>query len=655
MNQPRHFLYSFDRAGLWAAVWLVSGLLWVELLPPQLTLGQPLWKVQLSRIILAALLAAPLFAALMADRQRDPAGRVRWLAALAITAAAYVPALLYVLLFAPGFSTPILTESMVAGSLVVLIPLLVGRRHVAKAAVAASAFAVFLLGIGMAFANTSGWTLDALMGRATGPEMVVRAVPTALHTLRVTTYRRYIDAKVAGGGIVAVGDGYIASSGEGALFHIVRDAEAGTFSASRLAVSVPINAAAFFAETTQSGTSHAENNKVALAPTWFRVADLLAEEQGGTLTLYAVHNYWKSAEKCSVLRISTLKTPTAELVAGRASSWQTLYDTMPCQKLTNEGQGGRLVRLPDGALLLSVGVHDESNSPNAQNADSHYGKTIRIDPVSGRAEVFTSGHRNPQGLTVAHDGTIWQTEHGPRGGDELNRIEAGANFGWPVVSYGVPYFPNVPPASGPSGSHEGYVPPTFSWIPSIGVSNLVEVTGEQFPYWRNDLLIGSLVRTTLWRARVVDQRVTYVEEIKLDERLRDILQDPAGRLVLWTDKHSVIFVEPLTPSSGGGPEEDKLLAEITAAKCQACHVTTDANTHGIGPNLRGVLGRTVGAAPGYSYSGALSRVGGVWDERRLDEFLADPQAFAPGMKVEMQPVTDAAERRRAIAFLRGLD
>jgi cytochrome c len=168
-------------------------------------------------------------------------------------------------------------------------------------------------------------------------------------------------------------------------------------------------------------------------------------------------------------------------------------------------------------------------------------------------------------------------------------------------------------------------------------------------------MIASLVRTTLWRARVRDRRVTYVEEIKLDERLRDIIQDASGRLVLWTDKHSVIFVEPLADAPGGGAEDDQLMASVTIAKCLACHVTADGNTHGIGPNLRGVLGRTVAGASGYQYSGALRGVGGAWDEQRLDEFLANPQAFAPGMKIEMQAVTDPAERRRAIQWLRSIN
>jgi aldose sugar dehydrogenase len=653
MTMTAHNLFAPNRTGVYGALWLAFGIVFVALLPPQLTQGQPLWSVQLSRLMLALLLAAPLFAAPLADRQRDAAGGVRWLAALAIAAAAYLPALLGVLLLSPGFPLPFLLTSMVAGMFVVLLPLLVGRRHLGKATLVMAALAVALLVVGVAFKNTANWTLSALSARSTGPESAVRAVPTALQTLRVTSYRRYIEAKVAGGGIASLGSGYLAASGEGKLFYVERDTAAGTFESLPLALAVPINHAQFFDETTQTGTTLAEHNKVAIAPTWFRVADLLVEEKDGSSTVFAVHNYWKSDEKCSVLRVSSLTAPTADWAADKvAAGWETVYETRPCQPMTNEGQGGRLVRLPDGALLLSVGVHDETNSPNAQSAESHYGKTIRIDPATKQGEVFTMGHRNPQGLTVASNGDVWQTEHGPRGGDELNRIVRGANFGWPMVSYGVQYFPGAFPASATSGNHEGFDAPTYAWVPSIGISNLVEITGDQFPLWKNDLMVASLVRTALFRARVVDRRVTYVEEIKLDERIRDLVVDRGGNLVLWTDKHSVVFVEPLG-AAGSGPEEDKLLASVTIAKCSACHLT-EGTTHGIGPNLRGVVGRDVAGAAGYNYSAALSGAGGQWDEARLEKFLADPQAFAPGVKVEMQAVTDAAERRRAIAWLRGL-
>jgi cytochrome c2 len=469
----------------------------------------------------------------------------------------------------------------------------------------------------------------------------VQAVQSELYPLQVTTFRGFVDARVWGGGIASLGDGYLAASGEGYLFHIRRDSSALGLESLRLKVSVPINHEEFFRESTQTDVTS----------TWFRVTDLLVEEADGSTTLFAVHNHWNHDQRCSVLRVSMLSAPTRDLIGNRpVADWQTLYDAGPCQDSVNEGQGGRLVRLPERKLLLSTGVQGTNDS--AQDPANSYGKTVMIDVMARQGRIFTSGHRNPQGLAVASTGDIWLTEHGPNGGDELNRLVSGANFGWPVVSYGLPYSPGEPPFGDVPGSHEGFDRPAFAWMPSIGISNLIEVKGGLLPNWRHDLIIASLVRTTLWRARVVDQRVEYVEEIKLDERIRDIIEDPAGRIVLWTDNQSLVFIEPLTGDAGTGSRNDALLADLAFSRCAACHVTAKGAANGIGPNLHEIMGRPVASAAGYGYSKALRGVGGVWDEERLDRFLEDPQAFAPGARLEMQPMPNASQRRRVITYLK---
>jgi len=648
---PSGRVYSLDRSGWPSAVWLACGIAIVVLLPSQLVFGHPLWKAHVSRILLALLMAAPLVAAPIADRQRGSSGTVQWLAAAGIAVASYVPVLLYVLLFAPGSDIAFLLISMTAGTAVVLVALLAGRRHLGKAAVVAGILVSALLGTGLALGNTPGWTISALSARVSGPNSGVRAVTTLLHALKVTTYRRYVDAKVAGGGIANLGKGYLAASGEGGLFYFEREAESGNLSATRLGASVPINHAQFFAETTQAGSPQAT-----LAPTWFRALDLLAEERGESTALYVVHNFWKSVERCSVVRVSRLSAPTQDFASDRlASAWETIYESTPCLTVTNEGQGGRLIRLPDGSLLLTVGLHDDRNGLDGRLAEGHYGKTILIDESAKSGSVFTSGHRNPQGLVRTHDGDLWLTEHGPRGGDELNRLVKGTNFGWPVVSYGVQYHPGEPPTSGSSGSHAAFEPPVFSWARSSGISNLIEVSGELFPRWKDDLLIASLVRNSLWRARIVDRRVASLEEINLDDRLRDIIQDPAGRIVIWTDQHSLIFIEPADTGPGSRDMDEASRAELAFAKCAACHQVADGTRHGIGPDLHGVFGREVAGSNGYAYSHALQNAGGSWDEESLDRFLANPQAFAPGMRAEMQAVTDADERRLLIRHLQSPD
>ena len=121
------------------------------------------------------------------------------------------------------------------------------------------------------------------------------------------------------------------------------------------------------------------------------------------------------------------------------------------------------------------------------------GKLVRVEIETGRAETLASGLRNPQGLTRDAAGTLWETEHGPWGGDELNVLEPGGNYGWPLVSYGVWYQKTIIGSNDKDvARHDGFIKPVFSWVPSIGISNLIVNDERWFPLWKDDLLISSL-------------------------------------------------------------------------------------------------------------------------------------------------------------------
>src|SRR5690606_36143508 len=136
--------------------------------------------------------------------------------------------------------------------------------------------------------------------------------------------------------------------------------------------------------------------------------------------------------------------------------------------------GGRMASLGADTLLLTLGEHqfDGVRTPVAfaQDTAVSYGKTYLIDLRTGTVERFTMGHRNPQGLYIDPSGTVWSTEHGPRGGDELNRLVRGGNYGWPIVTYGVNYGATAWPMNPRQGTHEGYDRPVYAWVPSIAVS-----------------------------------------------------------------------------------------------------------------------------------------------------------------------------------------
>jgi aldose sugar dehydrogenase len=220
---------------------------------------------------------------------------------------------------------------------------------------------------------------------------------------------------------------------------------------------------------------------------------------------------------------------------------------------TQQGPGGsnnygcRIVQAPDRNLFVTLGDHFEPRD-EAQNLGNHIGKIIRIgpdgqvppdNPFVGRAgakpEIWAYGVRNAQGLAFdPATGRLWEQEHGPRGGDEVNIIEKGRNYGWPVIGFGVDY----------SGAriHEstrkaGMEQPLWYWVPSIAPSGMAFYTGDLFPAWKGNIFIGALRGEMLVRLARDGDRITKEERLlqQLHERIRDVRMGPDGALWLLTD------------------------------------------------------------------------------------------------------------------------
>ncbi len=238
----------------------------------------------------------------------------------------------------------------------------------------------------------------------------------------------------------------------------------------------------------------------------------------------------------------------AKLSNNRFLEKEIIYRASPT-KDTPAHYGGKMHFLGDGSLLVTTGDGFEYRE-GAQDTFGHFGKVIRIrtdgmapkdNPFvgsnQGDEKVYSYGHRNPQGLDITADGTIYLHEHGPKGGDEMNRIIPGANYGWPAVTYGENY-------SGayvsPLKSYLGIEEPLHYWVPSIAPSGLVAYQGSMFPEWQGDLFIGALVdkevrQLVLEDGIVVEERILFSE---LSERIRDIREAPNGELYLVTDGES---------------------------------------------------------------------------------------------------------------------
>lgn len=210
--------------------------------------------------------------------------------------------------------------------------------------------------------------------------------------------------------------------------------------------------------------------------------------------------------------------------------------------------GSRLLFAPDGMLHITLGERFDY-SEEAQNPKNHLGTTIRItadgtipkdnpfaDGVDGAPEVFTYGNRNAQGIALhPQTGEIWAHEHGPKGGDEVNILTAGANYGWPAVTFGISYWGTE---ISDKTSAPGMKDPILQWTPSIAPSGMTFYTGDKFPQWQGDLFVGALAHKHLRRLEVDGKAVTHQEELLggRGERIRDVRQGPDGYIYVLTDE-----------------------------------------------------------------------------------------------------------------------
>jgi glucose/arabinose dehydrogenase len=213
--------------------------------------------------------------------------------------------------------------------------------------------------------------------------------------------------------------------------------------------------------------------------------------------------------------------------------------------------GGKLAFLPDGTLLVSVGEGFKYRE-EAQNLDWELGKLLRINtdgsspadnPFPEQApRVFSYGHRNPQGLVYDTDAQrILMMEHGPKGGDELNHVVAGKNYGWPAITYGVDYSGAV---ISPFTEADGMEQPLNYWVPSIGPSGLAIYRGDLFPEWQGDLLLGSLINQEMRRLKLDGDTVVTDQAIfpEISGRVRDVRVLTDGSIVAVTDEGEAFHI-----------------------------------------------------------------------------------------------------------------
>jgi len=478
---------------------------------------------------------------------------------------------------------------------------------------------------------------------------------------RLLVKKVFIDEDLFRGGGIATIDPYIfIITSKGKVLAYNQD----TYSKVALAVeNVPMN----YDQLLNSDYPQKDDFKIA----FFRVSGIHAEKNGeGNIDLFVSNHFYDQQNDCIQHRITKIELSPKGNSLQSEQSWNTIFTAKPCIELNPEHYvtvepfvghegGGKIIEYNDSTLMVSVGEYGRNGLNKtesfSQDPNVPYGKIILVNKTSGKWSVFTEGMRNPLGLYKDQNGNIWETENGPRGGDELNIIQKGANYGWPDVSYGVWYDDSFEfNDNKPRGVHSGYIEPVYAWLNAVAPSNLTRIEGKKFDTWKGDLIIGTMKDKSLQRVRLsVDNRAVYLERIPLGHRVRDLLTLSDDTIALVTDDGFLIFIDDggsslKTMSSNAkermskmnlfdgfaeersGPQNHqtiKTAKDIFVRNCANCHTLNQKNS--IGPNLVNLFQRKVGDLNDFNYSSVLLNDDRKWSPPLLRTFLLEPESEFP--------------------------
>lgn len=288
-----------------------------------------------------------------------------------------------------------------------------------------------------------------------------------------------------------------------------------------------------------------------ISRTALALPELFSGTQGGLLEVALAPDFTQSARlfltyACGQVSANSTCLAIAQWQNGEVRDIQRVFRASPDRRGAAHF-GGRITFLPDATLLLTLGDGFDYRE-QAQNKANHLGKIVRLttdgqaasdNPFIGEhgaaAEIFTLGHRNVQGIVYDEQtGVIYSHEHGPKGGDELNILQAGQNYGWPVATFGVDY---TGAKVSPFTAFSGMQAPVHVWTPSIAPAGMTLYQGELFSAWQGNILVSALAGKALHRLVVQDQQVVAEEVLltELDSRLRDVRSGPDGAIYLLTD------------------------------------------------------------------------------------------------------------------------
>ena len=371
-------------------------------------------------------------------------------------------------------------------------------------------------------------------------------------------------------------------------------------------------------------------------------------------TLFVSHQRFNTTSKRQRYVVSALSIDGKTL--RKKGTWQTIFESEDITQSDTDlqvGGGGKLL-VSGGLLYFTVGDYAEAhvlraNQLVAQDPESSFGKLFEYDIKTHKTRIKAIGLRNALGVVRTNDGKLITSENGPEGGDELNVIVDGENYGWPYHTYGTLYGQFKWPLPVATPKEFKFVEPLFAWVPSAAVSSIIQVNGFS-PEWNGDLFVGSLKARTLYRLKYVEGRVIFSEPIWVGHRVRDLVQ-LGTRLVLMTDDPSLIFVDIDQKRLAGNSKVHSTI-ELNPAltTCMTCHHFGPTNPSQMAPSLSDILQRNIADDDFANYSeGLRKRKGSKWTERTLEAFLRDPAKYESTMPNLSLSEPDIREIVRLIA------
>jgi cytochrome c2 len=377
--------------------------------------------------------------------------------------------------------------------------------------------------------------------------------------------------------------------------------------------------------------------------------------------LFVSYNRYDAAANCFSMRLSEALLPADwQIATGDTLEWRTVFDTVPCLPPSNirntfggNQAGGRILPARDGGFYLTVGDFefdgvDGKGPAVSQLEGASYGRILHFDDA-GTVNEVVRGLRNPQGLAYDASGKLWATDQSAQGGDELDLIVAGRNYGWPEVSLGVMYAPwqnddKNWPFNKRQGWHQGYDAPRHAWLPSVAPSSLALVTGIS-DRWEGDLIASTLASGSLRRLRLEGENVIYDENIPLDRRTRDILVADGRIYLLFDDGRFGYLTAHAMQDTRAAAPTTTTLADFG---CIECHSSPTA------PRLSAIWNRDIASQSDITYSQALTALEGNWSAEKLRAFITSPSTFASGTTMP-NPGLTAEQAATVVEELRAIN